>query len=44
MTMGKIICTLKDLPLIIAGLVKEGICFETIKVDDSYEITLNGGH
>ena len=42
--MGNIICSAEDLPIIIAGLVREGICFETIKVDDSYEITLNGGH
>tara|TARA_R110002153_G_scaffold159932_1_gene312245 strand:- start:252 stop:392 length:141 start_codon:yes stop_codon:yes gene_type:complete len=43
--MGNIICTAKDLPLIIAGLIKEGICSETIKiehhlVEDAYQITL----
>jgi len=47
--MGKIICSVKDLPLIIAGLVREGVCFDTIKIDhhfveDAYEIILGGGH
>ncbi len=44
-----IICTVKDLPIIIAGLVREGVTFETIKKDhhyceDAYEIKLTGGY
>jgi len=46
---NSIICTAKDLSTIVAGLVREGVTFEVIKVDhlrmeDAYEIVLTGGY
>jgi len=46
---NSIICTAKDLATIVAGLVREGVTFEVIKVDhhlleDAYEIVLTGGY
>ena len=44
-----IICTAKDLAAIVAGLVREGVTFEAVKIDyhlleDAYEIALTGGY
>jgi len=49
MDKNTIICTVNDLPIIIAGLVREGVTFEAIKKDhhyceNTYEIKLTGGY
>ena len=49
MQANTIICTVNDLPIIIAGLVREGVIFEAIKKDhhyceNTYEIKLTGGY
>lgn len=49
MEANTIICTVNDLSIIIAGLVREGVIFEAIKKDhhystDTYEIKLTGGY
>jgi hypothetical protein len=42
---GTIICEKKDLPAIIAGLVREGVTFEaTQRGDGDFCITLTGGY
>ena len=49
MGQNTIICSVNDLPIIIAGLVREGVTFEAIKIDhhfcdNAYEIKLTGGY
>lgn len=44
-----IICSVENLPIIIAGLVREGVTFEAIKtehhyVENAYQIKLTGGY
>tara|TARA_R110002153_G_C13007049_1_gene465830 strand:+ start:265 stop:414 length:150 start_codon:yes stop_codon:yes gene_type:complete len=49
MKKNSIICTVKDLPIIIAGFVREGVTFEVMQTnhhycDNAYEIVLTGGY